>query len=302
MPHLTFESIQVHRARTFRCAPELRLRDKDEAIEFVRERGFTFFWPIRDALLPSLWTAVAGDRPVASDHDDPGHVTWGWKDSSLGQRAWYYAKVLRKRGTLISMDVVPYFYALSRNYGCPEEDYLQLYEDGLLAHEAMLVYEAILEKGPLHTIELRERTGMISKQSAARFDRALADLQADFKIVPVGVAAAGSWKYAFIYDVAARHYPELIESARMIDDDQAQQRLAELYFQSVGAATARDISKLFGWTPTDVQRTLEHLTRKDVLRSEVAVDGGIPLTHSRKARKETGWFALADLADNPLTG
>ena len=55
--------------------------------------------------MPSLWVAVAGDRPVPDEHDDPGHVTWGWKDGLLGKRRWYYGRVLRKRNTFISLDI-----------------------------------------------------------------------------------------------------------------------------------------------------------------------------------------------------
>ncbi len=67
--------------------------------------------------MPSLWTAVAGDRPVADKHDDPGHITWGWKYKALGKKIWYYAKTLRKKATMISLEIAPYFYALSENYG-----------------------------------------------------------------------------------------------------------------------------------------------------------------------------------------
>jgi len=70
------------------------VRTKEQAIAYVEERGFVYFWPIKGVMMPSLWQAVAGDRPVASEHDDPGHVTWGWKDGLLGERLWYYAKVL----------------------------------------------------------------------------------------------------------------------------------------------------------------------------------------------------------------
>ncbi|MCK7520523.1 MAG: hypothetical protein MZV64_23930 [Ignavibacteriales bacterium] len=57
-----------------------------QASTFVNRRGFVFFWPISGIDLPSLWTAVAGDRPVADKHDDPGHITWGWKDGATRQK------------------------------------------------------------------------------------------------------------------------------------------------------------------------------------------------------------------------
>src|SRR5690606_508433 len=125
----------------------------------------------------SLWTAVAGDRPVADAHDDPGHVTWGWKDEMLDKKLWYYAKILRGKATMISLAVAPTFYALTGNYGEPERDYLQQYEDGLMTREAKIVYETLLQQGPMDTVNLRRKIQMTSRKSDSPFSRALTYLQ-----------------------------------------------------------------------------------------------------------------------------
>src|SRR5512139_582375 len=105
MPKLSLERLSSYQAQTFRTAPGLRITSREAAVEFVRQRGFVYFWPISGIVLPSLWVAVSGDRPVADDHDDPGHATWGWKDSLLGQRRWYYGRVLRKRNMMVSLEL-----------------------------------------------------------------------------------------------------------------------------------------------------------------------------------------------------
>jgi hypothetical protein len=272
---ISIELIQSYRARTFRLLPGQRVKTKEEAIEFVNQRGFVYFWPIKDILLPSLWTAVAGDRPVADAHDDPGHVTWGWKDSLLGTRTWYYAKVLRKRATIISLEVSPYFYALSENYGSPDEDYLIQYQQGRLTQEAKAVYEALLFEGPLDTVSLRRAAHLASRESDSRFSRALTDLQTDFKVLPVGVTQAGAWKYAFAYDLVARHFPELPEQARAISERQARQELARLYFASLGAARVADLIKLFGWTPTQAERAITALVNADLLQRNLEIENQV---------------------------
>ena len=253
------EQVESYRARTFRLLPDLHLRTKEDALQFVNERGFVYFWPIKGIVFPSLWTAVAGNRPVAEKHDDPGHVTWGWKDEMLGQRQWYYAKVLRGKATLIALDVVPYFYALSENYGDPEHDYLQLYEDGHLSREAKMIYEALLREGPLNTVHLRRVIQMTSKASNSPFERGLVQLQRDFKILPVGVAEAGAWRYSFIYDLVHRHYPDLPAQARLITRRAAREKLAALYLAAVGAATVADVRRLLQWKPRQVEQVLEKL-------------------------------------------
>ncbi len=263
MPNLDLKKLNSHRARTFRLPPSPRIASPKAALDFINRRGFIYFWPIKGIDLPSLWTAVAGNRVVADKHDDPGHITWRWKDNALGKKTWYYAKLLRKKATMISLDVAPYFYALSENYGAPEEDYLLAYEEGRLSQAAKQVYEALLKEGALNTIDLRGAAKLTNAKDS-EFNKALEILQADFKILPVGVAEAGAWKYSFIYEIVPRHYPDLPERARHISEGEARSRLIELYFNSVGAAQEGDAAKLFGWRKELITRTITGLveTRK----------------------------------------
>ncbi len=284
MSELSFQRIQDYRAGTYRLLPGQRLTTQEQAIAFVQERGYVYFWPIKEVTLPSLWTAVAGDRPVPDEHDDPGHVTWGWKDELLGARRWYYAKVLRKRATFIALDVVPYFYALSENYGAPAEDYLVQYQEGRLTWEAKTVYETLLTEGALDTISLRKLARMTSKSSDSAFNRSLELLQADFKILPIGIAQAGAWRYAFIYECVHRHYPDLAERARLIRQADARRELAARYLRSVGAAQARDLALLFGWAKAEVEGVVNALVETGSIRRGVAV-----------ADRPGEWFALAEL-------
>ena len=265
---ISIKAIEAYRARSYRR--KRRLATVDQAIEFVEQRGFVFFWPIKGIEFPSLWTAVAGDRPVANEHDDPGHVTWGWKDQMLGKRKWYYAKMLRKKATLISLEVAPYFYALTENYGDPEEDYLIQYEAGRLKQENKLVYEALLQKGAMDTVALRRAVGLTSKESKYRFERALVDLQADMKILPTGVAQAGAWNYAFIYDIVPRHFPDIPEHARKIKESEARLKLTELYFRSVGAASAREFGKVFGWGKVQQGKAIRQAVETGVVLTGLA--------------------------------
>jgi hypothetical protein len=284
MAVLPIDQVKEYRNRTFHLLPQTQVKTKDEAIEFVKERGFIYFWPIKDITMPSLWVAVAGDRPVADAHDDPGHITWSWKDSLLGTGVWYYAKVLRKRATMISLEVAPYFYALSENFGSPEDDYLNQYEQGRMTQESRAVYEALLSESPLDTVALRRATHMTSRESDSRFNRALIELQVDFKILPVGVTQSGAWRYAFAYDLVHRRHPEILEQARFIQERAARQKLAEIYFQSMGAAQVRDLVKLFGWRQVEAERAVEGLVQAGILAKDLVIDG------------ESGeWIALATI-------
>jgi len=272
MTRLTQKRLTDYRRETFRLDPARRLRSKEDAIRFANERSFIFFWPIKGVTLPSLWTAAAGDRPVPDEHDDPGHVTWGWKDDLLDKRVWYYARILRRRNSIISHDTLPFFYALSPNYGDPDEDYLLQYEQGLLTQESKLVYEALLKEGPLDSISLRRAAHLTSPESTSRFTRALDSLQFEFKVLPTGVAEAGAWRYAFIYDLTHRYYPNLIEQAGPITEPYARQQLLTAYYRSLGAATRKEAGKLFGWLANDLERTFQVLIDRNVLINDVELE------------------------------
>ena len=264
MPTLDLKKLQTHRMRTFNLPPAKRVSSPTQALTFVNKRGFIYFWPIKGIDMPNLWTAVAGERPVADKHDDPGHITWRWKDGALKKKVWYYAKILRKKATMISLDIAPYFYALSENYGSPEEDYLLAYEEGRLPQAAKQVYEAILNEGALNTIDLR-KAAKLTNAKESEFNKALEMLQSDFKILPVGVAQAGAWKYSFIYEIVTRHYSDLPEHARKIGEREARAKLVELYFESVGARQESDVNKLFGWKKDLTARTITGLVEKRML-------------------------------------
>jgi hypothetical protein len=270
---ITLDRIQEYRSHTFGYHPKDRVKTKDQAICYVNERGYIYFWPINGVTLPSLWGAVSGERPVPNDHNDPGHISWEWKDSLLGKHVWYYGKILRKKATIISMKITPYFYALTENYGSPEEDYLTIYEQGRMTQEAKAVYEALLENSPLDTITLRKKAHLTSYESESRFNRALTDLQADFKIMPVEVVDAGSWHYSFAYDIVTRYEPILLETARYIGELDARQNILELYFRSVGAAQIRDIVKLFRWKSPDIEQAIERLEHGGIIQNHQALDG-----------------------------
>jgi hypothetical protein len=279
--------VEAYRRKTFRFLPKYHLRTREDAVRFVNERGFVFFWPISGFDVPSLWGAVAGDRPVPNQHDDPAHITWRWKDDLLGKGVWYYAKVLRQKSTMISLDLLPFFYALSPNFGDPEQDYLIAYQDGKLTLEEKQVYETILDNGPLDSIMLRNESRLSSKENNARFSRALNFLMRDFRILPVGVAEAGTWNYAFVYDAVHRHFPDLPERAREINESEARRKVLESYFYSVGASQIQVIRKLFQWPERLVERTLEALRVCGVLVNQV-----------KFRSKEGEWWLLSSLASS----
>lgn len=256
------EVIQRREAR-YRRTPERRIQSIDQARAWLGEIGFCHFWPIKGIETPNLFHAIAGqERSVPNAHNDPDlSLCWGWKDQSLDKRWWYYGKLLRHRATMVSLNLLSVFYACSENFG-DLDDYLEEYRAGTMTAEAKQIYEAILKHGPLDTIRLRRESWLSAEGSKSRFDRALTEVQTGLKVLPIGVAKAGAWNYAFIYDIVQRHYPELPERARHITRSEARRTLVQQYVDNVIAADRQMIQRVFHvlhWTKHELDRTLEQL-------------------------------------------
>ena len=266
------KEIERLRELNYRRTRDRRIHTVDEARTFVDEVGFCHFWPIKGIETPNLFHAIAGRvRPVPNEHGDPDlSRCWSWKDPALDKRWWYYGKLLRRRATLVSLDLLPFFYACSENCG-DLDDYLEEYRAGTMTAEAKQIYEALLEHGPLDTVRLRREARMSAESSKARFERGLVELQVGLKVLPVGVAEAGAWRYAFVYEIVQRHFPELPEQARPIKRSEARRTLVLRYLDNVVAAERRMVEKVFHvlkWTSSELDRTLAALQEEGTIRTE----------------------------------
>jgi hypothetical protein len=274
---ITAEWVAEQREHNYRRTPARRVQTVEEARAFVEETGFCHFWPIQGVEMPNLFHAIAGRvRAVPSEHDDPDiGKCWGWKDDALDKRWWYYGKLLRRRATMVSLDLLPVFYACSDNFGDLEHDFLEEYRDGRLSLEEKNIYEALLANGPLDTVELRKKARLANDTAKYKFDKTLTELQAKLKVLPVGVAPVGAWRYAFKYEIVARWYPDLSERARPISRREAQKTLVMRHLNNVVAASRAEVFRtldVLGWTKREFEEAVSALVETGQIR-EVPVDG-----------------------------
>jgi len=91
----------------------------------------------------------------------------------------------------------------------------------------------------------------------------------------VGVAEAGAWDYAFIYEILQRHFPELPAQAGPIKRSEARAALVSRYLDNVIAADRKMIAKVFhvlNWTSAELGRTVDALIEQGAVR-EAPIDG-----------------------------
>ena len=275
MTSLTKHTVIDRREVRYRRRLNLRVTTKEQAVEFVNDSGFCFLFPIQKVEMPSLWDAVAG-RVMKTTNKHSGYEierTWGWKDEALDQKVWFYGKLLRSRATLVSLDFLPNFYALSENYGDYEHDYLDEYHTGALSAEAKTIYEALLKNGALDAIRLRREARMSAEASKPRFEKALTELQTGLKVLPIGIAPAGAWRYAFIYEILPRWLPDIPDRARSISRTEARRVILDQYLHNVIASPLSSVARLFGWKLDDTQQIAEGLAAHGRVELDVKVAG-----------------------------
>ena len=272
---LTPDLIARLRDERYHRTPDRRLANEDEAIAFVDDVGFAFLFGDKSIEIPTLWGAVCGARrPVPHHHqDDDLGRTWHWKDTLPSRGAIYYGKLLRNKPTLVSLALLPAFYALSPNYGSVD-DYLDQYQAGELSVEAKNVYEVLLNEGAMATSRLRQLAGLSGGgANARRFERAIAELQSELKIVKVGISDANRWGYAYVYDLFLRRFPEIPETARQISTDRAMDVLLLRYLHNVVVQTEAAIQRLFRWNDWEWDRLMTRLTESGLIERGVRVQG-----------------------------
>jgi hypothetical protein len=285
-PEYDLQQLEGLRDLRYRRTPSLKVRDEEEALAFVNDVGYCFLFGDREVEMPTLWAAISGSRrSVPEEHfDHEVGLTWQWKDTLPTHGALFYGKLLRGKPTLVSLALLPHFYALSPNYG-DMEDYLEQYHEGRLTVEARNIYEALLKEGAMATSRLRQVAGLAGGGvNARRFDRALAELQEQLKIVKVGTSDANRWGYAYVYDLFLRRFPDVPEQARAISTDEAMKTLLLCYLRNVIAQPEGSTKRLFRWDDWEWARLLDRLVACGLLRRDVHVAG----------------IAAPHLASNPL--
>jgi len=272
---LTLDEVERLRDLRYHRIPELRVHTEAEALAFVDEVGYCFLFGDSGAEIPTLWGAVCGSRrPVPREHFDADvGRTWTWKDSLPAGGLVYYGKLLRDKPTLVSLELLPAFYALSPNYG-DLEDYLEQYREGRLSVEAKNVYEALLSEGAMATSRLRQLSGLAGGgANARRFERALTELQRELKIVKVGISDANAWGYAYVYELFLRRFPDVPARARGISTDLAMETLLTRYLRNVVAVPEAVCQRLFRWDEWEWERLIQRLVERERIRNDVRVQG-----------------------------
>ena len=247
------KEIMDYRRRLWRLAPKGRLRTLEQAAGFVDEVGMSLLFACRDIPLPKLYDC-------ATD----GANWWAWKDVLQERKRAYNGRLVRHKATLVSMKLLPAFYAVYLTGG-GHAMYEEEYYWGKLGQLANSVAGYIERNGPTPVDVLRKATVPPGKANTRRFHSALFELQSKFKIVSVGLEDR-SWGVR-ILDLFTNWLPfEVERSAEGMSRDEAIRRILIAIVNTAGAVPESDLPRLLTWTQSDTSKPVNDLVDAGLLR------------------------------------
>ncbi len=218
-----------------------RVETVERAAAFVADVHCALLFPFEAIALPSLWEAIAGpDVEAFASWGVNEDRVWGWKDElPAGGRAWY-GKLVRKRATLLSPELLADLYPGAGD----TEDYRKL----PLSPEAARMARA-LGGGALPQSILRDEVGLAGKAGKARFDRAMVELQRHLLVTHAGVWQHDAGWPAAVIELTSR----LFEVGGRRDPVAA----AGKYLDTALEVTPVELGRAFGWPTAEARVALD---------------------------------------------
>jgi len=221
-------------------------------VRFVNEVGFCFVFRTGTAELPCLGDALKNGEDGSIFPDE---------------REAFHGKLLLRRPMLVSLEYLPYFFALVDRKEATAHRKSGRSTLGATAH---LIGEQLRRKSPLSTHDLRQRTTMSTGVGKGAFSLALTEMQTRMLIASLSGRQNPS---SALWTPARKFYRGQAQRARRISADEARRAILERHFRNQLVVTVADIRHLFRWERQEIFQTLGELIRRGIVTPEVQVEG-----------------------------
>lgn len=220
-----------------------------DAVRFINDVGFCLLFPIKGLPLPSLYYACS-HRPCTV-WDKYCLLIWKWKDEFGRRRRAFYTKYFKGRGTFIAVNLLPHFLAMEDCAG-GAGDFDRAYSAGRITAGARSIWQALAERGPLPTLELRHACKFDTKAGNQRYKKAMLELSRRLLVVHSGAEQETESWASSRFELTAQAFPTASAQARQITPEQSRRTLVRKYLEWHPSADARAVGRLFGWTKSEV--------------------------------------------------
>src|SRR2546422_11671723 len=243
-----------------RIAARHAVKTADALVRMVDDLGFCFAFTGESAY----------PIPAAFDHLDTRsdgrkwEWMWGWKDELAEKKRLYYGKLLVKKPTFVSMEMLPTFYATFGRAG-DADDHLEDVRAGRLSEIARRVIEFLAVNGETQTKRMRSALGITSQEGKSDYAKAIEELQRLMYVARVRAVGEGREDYNYTYDLFVRRYPETVRAAERSTSADAMSALLARLIELAGGVTERQVAKLFDLTADRVAHVIARLEARRAL-------------------------------------
>jgi hypothetical protein len=234
------EDIEVHRDRTWRREPELRVEEPLDAERFIDQVGFCSALTDSRRPGPSLYIAVCGRRdahtPRNVQKDPETSLAWTIKDEVVRRGRIYYGKLRGSRSIFITRRLVPHFNALS--------GIMRKREQYVLSQPAQDIIKVLRKEWEMSTGELRRASGVNDRNT---FTKAIDELQRVFKVIPGEIVYEP--KFTYIWTLTESRFQD--ELATTVSREEALKEIARAYLAGAGMTLRGELARVTGLSNPD---------------------------------------------------
>ncbi|UCH32244.1 MAG: hypothetical protein JSV05_02335 [Candidatus Bathyarchaeota archaeon] len=206
------------------------MTSQDEALDFINKYGVVTLFPVKKTEFPSLYKATKGSR------DEKFRDAWMWADNLALDKQIHYGKLVCKQVTLVSLEMFPYFYRLSKGRR--------------LTSTARKILGFLESNGKASTTGLRESLGFEQKEKKYEFLKAIDELQIAFAIAIVDREKPP--RLTHIYDIMERWMPRnLLKRAEPINKDIARKKIVAKLLENNVISRVEDTKRFFSFDLLD---------------------------------------------------
>ena len=248
------------------------LKTKRRVVNFINRVGFCLVFRAEGNEVPSLWQAVHGpdsEDGVRAQSEEPASAfLWEMKQVLPSERTVYYGKLLLHRPTMLSLDILPYFYALSGRTG-ERNEYQRAALRGELSSMGRRIMDAFGGRSHLSTRQLRQALQRGGQLGHAGFAQAMSELQSKMYIAK---SEEDRRPYSFTWSPVRVLFSAQVRKARHITAEQARRVILEQHFRNQLTCTVAGIRRVFRWSRQEVYQALGALLRRGVISTEGKVE------------------------------
>jgi len=244
--------VKEYRNKKWRIVEDLNFRSESDAEKFINEVDMCLLFGGKEIELPKWYTAANSDADW-----------WTLKFTLEAKKKLYLSRVIKKKATLLSLDILPYFLVLYyASGGC--EIYEEEHFYGHLSVEAYRIAQYLDKHGATPTDTLRKQLVPKGKQHTARFHKGILELQLKFKIAVAGFIDRG-WGVRKL-DLFTRWAPKsVLQKAEHLDKPTAMKEIMKRYIALAGATTESKVARLFGWEQNEVGQIVQHCLSEGII-------------------------------------